>query len=125
MGERQQRGRNVLVGQLVVAAAERDGQLPLGGERGTVCGGWAARWGGVYGQQVAAGPGGDPGRPADQRLALRAAAKRDHHPLPGVTVIGNPAARLVPLRVAGQRAGQPEQGSLAQHRQVPGLEPAV
>jgi len=79
----------------------------------------------VHRQQLSAGPGGDPGRPADQGLALRATAQGDHHPLPGLTAAGVAATGKVPPRAAGQRGGQPQQGKLAQRRQVPRLEPAA
>ena len=79
----------------------------------------------MHRQQVPAGPGGDTGRPADQHLALRATAERDHHPLPGLTAAGIAATAEVPPRAAGQRGGQPPQGQLAQRRQVPRLEPAA
>ena len=74
--------------------------------------GRAARPGGVHRQQVPAGPGGDPGRPADQGLALRATAERDHHPLPGLTAAGIAATGIAAIgkaapRAAGQRGGQP------------------
>jgi hypothetical protein len=64
--------------------------------------------GGVHGQQVPAAPGGDPRRPADQQLALRTAAERGHHPLPGGTAGGIVAAGAVPLWVAGKLGGQPQ-----------------
>jgi len=48
-----------------------------------------------------------------------------HYPLPGVTAAQIVAAGAVPLRVAGQLGGQPQQGKLAQHGQVPDPEPAA
>ena len=125
VGEGQQRRRDVLVGELVVCAAGRLGHPALGGEHGMAGGGRAARPGGVHREQIPAGPGGNPGRPADESLAFRATAKRDHHPLPGLTAAGIAAAVKVPTRAAGQRGGQPQQGKLAQCRQVPRLEPAA
>jgi len=50
------------------------GRPAPGGEHGPAGAGRAAGPGGVHRQQVPAGPGGDPGRPADQSLALRATA---------------------------------------------------
>jgi hypothetical protein len=125
LGERQQRARDVRVGQLVVGAAERDGELPLGGERGATGSGQVGRTGGMHGQQVPGGPGGDPGCPADERLALRAATERDHHPLPGMTITQNLGAGAGPPPVAGQLVGQPQQGKLPQRGQVRSLEPAA
>jgi hypothetical protein len=125
LGERQQRGRDVGAGQLVVGAAERDGQLPLGGELGATSSGRPRRPGDMHGQQGPSGPGGDPCRPADQRLALRAAAERDHHPLPGMTVTRSHPAGARPPPLAGQLASQPQQGELTQRAQGRSLEPAA
>ena len=124
-GEREQRGRNVVVGQVVVGAADGFGQPSLGGHRGTVGDGRAARRGGVHGQQVPAGPGADSCRPADQRLVLRAAAERDHDALPDVTAAKMLAAGPAQQGAARQRGGHPPEGKLAQRRQVSRLERPV
>ena len=130
LGECQQRGRDVGVGQLVVRAAERDGELPLGGERGASSSGRAWRPGGMHGQQVPGGPGGDPCRPADESLALRAAAEHDHHPLPGMTVTRTwPPGRhrrrsLTSLPASHSRASSRSADRFGIWNQLPGAAPA-
>ena len=77
----------------------------------------------MHGEQVpAGGPGGDPGRAPDQRLALRAAGERDHHPLPGLPGAVDVVCRAVALQPLVHLVGQPQQGQLAQRGQVPGPE---
>ena len=77
----------------------------------------------MHGQQVAArGPGGDPGGPPDQRLALGPAGQRDHHPLPGLPGALDLVLDAVPLQALVHLVGQPEQRELAQRGEVPGAE---
>ena len=81
----QQRARDVVADDLVVGAAEALDQLPLRGQVGRAGAGQAVGAGDVHGEQVAAGgAGGDPGGPADQRLALGPAGERDDDPFPGL-----------------------------------------
>ena len=122
-GEVQQGGGHVLADDLVVAAAQRLGQPPLRGQRGRVGPGQPVGPGDVHGQQVpAGGPGGDPGRPPDQRLALGTAGQRDHHPLAGLPGALDAVLGPVALQPLVDLVGQPEQGQLAQRGEVAGPE---
>src|SRR5215469_7907736 len=81
------------------------------------------RWAASAARPAAAGlPGGDPCRPADQRLALRAAADRDYHALPDVTAAQILAAGPVRQGAARERGGFPPEGKLAQRRQDSSVE---
>ena len=122
-GEVEQGRGHVLADDLVVAAAQRLGQPPLRGQRGRARPGQPVGPGHVHGQQVAAGrPGGDPGRPPDQRVALRAAGQRDHDPLAGLPGARDAVLGPVALQPLVDLVGQPEQGQLAQRGQVAGPE---
>ena len=122
-GEGQQGLGDVVADDLVIGAAHRLDQPPLGGQRGRIGAGQAVGLGDVHGQQVAArGPGGDPGRPPDQRLALGPAGQRDHHPLPGLPGALDLVLDAVPLQALVHLVGQPEQRELAQRGEVPGAE---
>ena len=122
-GEGQQGLGDVVADDLVVGAAHRLDQPPLRGQRGRIGAGQAVGLGDVHGQQVAArGPGGDPGGPADQRLALGPAGQRHDHPLPGLPGALDLVLDAVALQALVHLVGQPEQGELAQRGQVPGAE---
>ena len=84
-GELEQGLRHVVADDLVVGAAERLDQLPLGGEVGRAGAGEPVGAGDVDGEQVAAGgAGGDPRGAADQRLALGPAGEGDDDALAGL-----------------------------------------
>ncbi len=118
-GERQQRVGHVVADHLVVGAAERLDQPPLVRQRARVWPGQAVRTGHVHGQQVAARrPGGDPGGPPDQRVALRAAGERDDNALPGLPGAADIVRLPVALQPLVDLVGQPQQRKLAQRGQV-------
>ncbi len=73
----------------------------------------------MQGEQVSAGgPGRDPGSPADQRVAFRAAGQRDHHPLPGFPGRPDVVRLAIALQSFVHLVGQPQQRELAQRGQV-------
>ena len=122
-GEGQQGFGDVVPDDLVIGAAHRFDQPPLAGQGGRIGAGQPVGLGDVHGQQVAAGgPGGDPRGPPDQRLALRAAGERHHHPLPGLPGALDLVLGAVALQALVHLVGQPEQGQLAQRGEVPGAE---
>src|SRR5262249_4630874 len=105
---------------LVVAAAEALHQGPLPGQVGRVAaGGQPVAAGHVYRQQIRAlAARRDPGRPPDQRVTLRAAGQRPHHPLPGLPGGGDAVFGAVPVQLLVDLVGDPEQGQLAQRGEV-------
>ncbi len=117
--EFQQGGRDVVADDVVVAPAERLHQDALLLQDGLGRSGQAVTAGDVQGEQVAAaGPGGDPGGPPDQRRTLRATGEGDHHPLaclPGLVDVVQCAVALQPLV---DPVGEPEQRELAQCGEV-------
>ncbi len=110
----------------MVGAAQRLHQVPLRRKGARLGPGQPVRPGDVHGQQVTAVRAGrDPGGPADQRIAFRAAGERDHHPLPRLPGAGDVVGGPVPLQPLVDLVGQPEQGELAQRGQVAGPEVVV
>ena len=122
-GEGEQGLRNVVAEDLVVGAAERLDQEALRGQRPLTGPGEAVGPGDVHGQQVAAaGPGRDPRRAADERLALASPCQGDHDALPGLPGPGDVVLLAVGLQRVVHAVGGPEQGQLAQGVEVPGSE---
>ena len=122
-GEVENRLRDAIADDGVVAAAERLDQQPLllqGGEAGS---GQTVAAGDVDGQQfTAGGAGGDPGGAADQRLALGAAGERDDDALACLPGRGDAVLLAVALQPLVDAVGQPQQGQLAQRGEVAGPE---
>nr|BFE73563.1 hypothetical protein GCM10020092_068640 [Actinoplanes digitatis] len=121
--ELQQRRRDVPAHDLVVGAAEALDQDPLSGQRRRVGTGQAvvARY--MHGQQVGTlGAVGDPGGPADQGVALRAAGERDDDAFPGLPGGVDPVGGAVGVELVVDLVGEPEQGQLAQGGEVAGAE---
>ena len=107
----------------MVGPAERLHEEPLRREGALVGAGEAVGPGDVHGEQVAAaGPGGDPRRAADERLALGATGERDDHPLPGLPGAGDVVLLAVLLEGVVDPVGGPEQRQLAQGVEVAGPE---
>jgi hypothetical protein len=118
-GEVQQRPGHVVADDLVVPAAEAFHQGPLPGQVRRVGAGQPVGPADVHGEQVSAGvPGGDPGRPADQRVALRPAGHRDHDPLRGLPGGRDPMLVAVPVQLLVHLLSHPQQGQLAQRGEV-------
>ena len=73
----------------------------------------------VHGEQVGAlGAGGDPGGPADQRVALGAAGQRDDDALAGLPGGRDVVLGAVPVELLVDLVGEPEQRQLAQRGEV-------
>ncbi len=98
----------------MVGAPETLHQHPLPGQVGRVRAGKPVVAGHVHGEQVGTlAAGGNPGRPAEQRLALRAAGERDDHPLPRLPGVGDALLGPVRVKLFVDLVGQPEQCQLA------------
>ncbi len=122
-GELQQSGGRIVPQHRVVRTTQALHQRPLldqrlrGPRAGT---GQPVRAGDVHGQQLTTGPAGrDPGRPADQRRALRTARQTDHDPLARLPGALDPLLGPVLLQVLVDPVGRPQQRQLPQRRQIP------
>ncbi len=113
---------HVVADDLVVRAAEVLGELALLAEPPRIGAGEAVGPADVHGEQVAGGPGGDAGRPADQRVALRATGETDHDALTRLPGLHDVVLLPVDLQPGVDAIGQPEQRQLAQRGQVAGPE---
>ena len=122
-GEGEQRRGNVVAEDLVVGAAERLHEQSLRGQCALAGAGQPVGAGDVDGEQVAAaGPGGDAGRSADQRLALGSAGERDDDALAGLPGPGDVVRLPVLLQRVVDPVGGPQQRQLAQRVEVAGPE---
>ncbi len=111
--ELQQRLGDVVACGLVIAPAQRLHQLALGCEGGLTPMGEAVARDHMQRQQLAAGDAGrDPGRAADQGVALGAAGEGDHDALAGLPGGGDALLGAVALKPFLDAVGEPQQGEL-------------
>ncbi len=77
----------------------------------------------VHRHQVGAlGPGGDPRRAPDQRVALRPAGQCHHDPFPGLPGGVDVVVGPVPVELVLDLVGEPEQGQFPQGGEIAGTE---
>ena len=111
--------RDIVADDLVVGPAEVLHQDPLPGQVRRVRVGEPVGAHHVHSEQVGPGvAGGDPGRPADERVALRAAGQRDDDPFPGFPGGVDAVFAAVAVELLVDLFGQPEQRELAQRGEV-------
>jgi hypothetical protein len=122
-GEVEQGSRDVGADDLVIAAAEAFHQDALPGQRSRIGPRQPVAAGDVHRHEVRAlVPRGDPGRPPDQRRALRAAGERDDNPFPGLPGGVDVVVGAVLVELVLDLVGEPEQCQLAQRGEVAGPE---
>ena len=110
---------DVVADDLVVGAAQRFDEGTLPGQMGRARAGEPVRSADVHGEQVTPRhPGGDPGRSADQRVALRPAVQADGNPLPRFPKPDDVVLAAVALHLLVDLVGQPKQGELAQRGEI-------
>ncbi len=122
VGELHQRHGDVRAGDLVVLPAEalQQAAVLVEGARGRA--GEALGAAHVQAQQLAVGPLGEAGGPADQHLAGRRPGERHHDPLARLPRLGDAVAAAVLLQPHVDLVGDPQQRQLAQGGEVPGPE---
>ena len=117
-GELGQRPGHVAADDLVVLAAEVDQQPPVGLEQVGRAGGQTVARLHVHPEQIGLGPLGHPGRPPDEVLAARRPGDGDDHPLAGLPRPLDALGLHVVLQAGVDLVGHPQQGQLAQGREV-------
>ena len=105
----EQRGRDVVAEDLVVAAAHALDEVALAGQVLGARAGQPVAAGDVDGEQVRVlGPGGDAGRAAQQRVALPSAAEGDHDAFPGLPRGRDVVVGAVAVELLVDLVGQPD-----------------
>ena len=120
-GEVDEGGGHVAAGGLVVEAAQLLEQAALVAHV-PVVGHEPVVRSHVDAQQLAAGPGGDAGGPADEVVGAGRAGDGDDDPLAGLPRLGDAVPLAVLLEGVVDPVGHPQQRQLAQRRQVAGAE---